>query len=150
MFDVAVVIMPSLPMPTRSRPFCQIITIGNSSNLFVGLVPFFGIHFDECRAERAIFATCEAVIACWSVWKRMCRIQLPKVTDWSTHYQKVILRTKTLISHLAASVVIGTAAITMTHIQSEIIHFAWRERQAKNDSFEFRITLRLRCVFFFG
>lgn len=86
-----------------------------------------------------------AVIACWSI--RIGWFALSPSCCWSSHYQKVILRTKTLISHLAESVVIATAfvfAITShchhCHHHSEIIHFPQRERQAKNDSFEFRIT----------
>lgn len=130
------------PNPNRCGG-CRVITIGNSSNLLDNCVS--SSHFVWKQKREILASFFGAVIACWSI--RIGWFALSPFCCWSSHYQKVILRTKTLISHLAESVVIATAfvfAITShchhCHHHSEIIHFPQRERQAKNDSFEFRIT----------
>lgn len=108
--------------------FCQIITIQDSSNLFVDFV--FNLEFISMNVERKIFSPFDVVIACWSVYKSYLHVQVYNSSDvlhstwtdwlvdcWSSHYQKVILRTKTLISHLAESVDIAVTITSYIPIQ---------------------------------
>lgn len=67
--------------------FCQIITIQDSSSLFVDFE--FNLEFISMNAKRKIFSPFDVVIACWSVYKSypisttymMCCIQLERI-DW--------------------------------------------------------------------
>lgn len=94
-------------------------------------------------------------VACW--WLHESHVLYSTGRNdcyWSmTHYQKVILRTKTLISHLADSVIAVAFATYQHQHRSHSFGnnpFSSAKRQAKNDSFEFRITFAWDAHGFFS